>query len=340
MKKNKILFNHQIILMVLVLALVTFTSCEDDDDEDLVGNWVEMSDFEGVPRSDAVSFVVNDLAYVGLGYDGDERLSDFWSYDPVKDTWKQIADFPGTARNGAVAFAAGNKAYVGTGYDGTNKLNDFWEYNPATDQWSQIADFPGSARYGAIAIGLDDKGYVGTGYDGNYLKDFWEYNPAGNTWTQKVSVGGSKRKDATCFVINGLIYVAGGVDNGVYEEDFWAYDPDSDSWTGLRDIANTTDDDYDDDYLNITRINTVGLAANGKAWIMTGGQNTIGSTVWEYDPDTDLWEEKTGIEGSARMDAVGFVLNENCYVTTGRSSSYYFDDLWRFEPDEEYDEYD
>lgn len=327
-----------IFLPILILPLF-ITSCDDDDDEDLVGNWVELSDFEGVPRSDAISFTIGEMAYVGLGYDGDDRLSDVWSYDPDKDTWREIAEFPGNARNGAVAFGIGTKGYVGTGYDGTDKLNDFWEYDPDTDTWTQKADFPGSERYGAIGISANGKGYIGTGYDGNYLKDWWEYDPDSDSWTQKVSVGGSKRRDAFAFVINDQVYVCGGVDNGVYEEDFWVYDPLNDEWTGLRDIDDTSDDDYDDEY-DITRTNAVAFAASGKAWIVSGGQGTIGSTTWEYDPVNDLWEEKTSLEGSARMDAVGFVLNETCYIATGRSSSYYFDDLWKFEPDEEEDDTD
>ena len=66
------------------------TSClNDDDDEDLVGNWIKSSDFEGVTRSGAVSFTIGELAYVGLGFDGDDYLQDFWSYDPGSNFWRE-----------------------------------------------------------------------------------------------------------------------------------------------------------------------------------------------------------------------------------------------------------
>jgi len=325
-------------LFIGIMVIPFLSSCEDDE-VIILGNWIEQSDFEGVPRSSAVSFTIGDLAYVGLGFDGDDRLSDFWSYDANLDSWRRIADFPGNARNGAVAFGINNKGYLGTGYDGENKLSDFWSYDPTTDSWEQKADFAGSARYGAVGVSLNGKGYIGTGYDDNYLKDFWEYDPSTDAWTQKLSVGGSKRRDAATFALDNKIYICCGVDNGVYEDDFWAYDPTTELWTGLRDIANTSEDEYDDEY-NIVRINTVALAANGKAWIISGGANNIGSGVWEYEPISDLWEEKNMIEGAARLDAVGFVLNETAYLTTGSNSSYFFDDLWKYEPDVELNEYD
>lgn len=328
------------IILFMLPGIFIFSTCNNDDPaETLVGNWVELSDFEGVARSDAVAFTINDKGYVALGFDGDDRLNDLWEYDPARDYWIQKADFPGNARNGAIGFGTSTKGYVGTGYDGYNKLNDFWEYDPQTNSWTQKADFAGSARYGALAFCIDDKGYVGTGYDGNYLKDFWMYDPASNEWFQKVSVGGSKRRDAVGFVINGKGYICTGVNNGVYESDFWEYNPATDLWTGKRDIANTSDDDYDDDY-EIARTNAVAFSAGGLGFVVSGGKGTVSGDAWAYDPGTDLWEEKTTLEGSTRMEAVAFTVANKGYIMTGRSSSYYYDDIWCFYPDDDLNEDD
>jgi hypothetical protein len=340
MKKNKSVLLKLLYILSFVCGIYILTWCDGDDEEpELLGNWVELSDFEGVSRSDAVSFSINDKGYVTTGFDGDDRLNDLWEYDPVKDYWMQKADFPGNPRNGAVGFGTATKGYVGTGYDGS-KLNDFWEYDPQSNSWLQVADFPGSPRYGAIAFSIDNKGYVGTGYDGNNLKDLWMFDPEANEWTQKVSVGGSKRRDAVSFVINGRGYVCTGVNNGVYESDFWEYDPVADLWTEKRDIANVSDDDYDDDY-NIIRNNAVAFSANGMGYIVSGGQGTGSGDVWEYNPVTDLWVEKSTLEGTARSEAVAFTLSNKGYVLTGRSgTTYYFDDVWCFYPNEEKNEDD
>jgi N-acetylneuraminic acid mutarotase len=277
---------------------------------------------------------------MGTGYDGDDRRNDFWEYDPVKNNWTQKADFPGAARNAAVGFSTSTKGYIGTGYDGLNKLNDFWEYDPANDDWKQISDFGGSARYGAVAFSINNKGYVGTGYDGNYLKDFWEYDPVTDAWTQKTSIGGGKRRDAVGFAINGKGYICTGIDNGSYESDMWEYEPENDLWIEKNRIVNVSDDDFDDEYTSITGINKVAFSIGDYAYIATGGQGSAGNLVWEYEPVSDRWEMKTTLEASGRIDAVAFAIDNRGYLTTGRSSSYYFDDIWGFDPFEEYDEDD
>jgi N-acetylneuraminic acid mutarotase len=325
--------------VLFVFFLVVFLiSCNDDDDVTLMGNWSELSDFDGVPRSDAVGFAIGSKGYIGTGYDGEERLNDFWEYDPALNYWTQKANLPGKPRNGAVGFGINNKGYIATGYDGDSKLNDFWQYDPTLNSWAKKADFLGSGRYGAVAFAINDKGYIGTGFDGTYLKDFYEYSPAADTWTKIVSIGGSKRRDAAAFVINGKGYVGTGIDNGTFENDFWEYDPSTGLWNEKRKITDVSDESYDNDYSTITRINGTGLSFNGKGYLVGGSSSTILNNVWEYDPVNDLWEEKTAFEGTTRTEAVGFGIGTLGYITTGRSSSYYFDDIWCFDPAAEYDE--
>jgi N-acetylneuraminic acid mutarotase len=325
--------------LVIILVIPFLNSCSDDDTADLVGNWIELSDFEGLPRSDAVGFSIGLKGYVGTGYDGTDRLSDFWEFDPARNSWTQKADFPGKARNGAVGFGTDTKGYIGTGYDGLNKLNDFYEFNPVTNSWTKKADFEGSPRYSAVGMALNNKGYVGTGYSGYYMKDFWQYDPDTDTWTQKTSVGGSKRKDATCFTIDGKGYIMTGIDNGVYEDDMWEYDPNTDLWTEKRSISDATDLTFDDDYTSLTGVYKVGFSIKGLGYIATGGQ-TAGVIVWEYDPSTDLWTEKTNFEGTLRAEGVGFAVGDYGYITTGKNGTYYLDDMWGFDPNAEYNEYD
>jgi hypothetical protein len=322
-------------ILFISLFVLSVAGCKKDDSSDssdLVGNWFKRSDFEGVSRSAAVVFTIGTKAYVGLGYDGKDRLTDFWEYDSDINNWVRKADFPGAARTGAVAFAIGSKGYVGTGYDGTTRLRDFYEFDPSTNTWTPLAEFGGTARYGAVGFAISGKGYLCSGDDGNFQKDLWEYDRTANQWTQKVSLSGAKRRSAVAFVISGKAYVCTGVNNGVYESDLWAYDPTTNAWTGMRAIANVSEGDYDDDYSDIVGTNKVAFTVGTKGYVATGGKGTTGTSVWEYDPSTDLWTSRTGLEGSARMEAVGFAIGSYGYVTTGRSGSSYFDDAWGFEP--------
>lgn len=329
--------NISFIITLLAIISISFYSCTKSSvtTTDLVGDWKRSAEFDGVGRTEAVSFIIGDKVYMGSGYDGTTRLVDFWEYNQANGTWIRKADMPAVARNSAVAFSVNGKGYVGTGFDGVNKLKDFWEYDPTTDTWTQKADFAGTARYGSVAFSIGDKGYISTGFDGNYLKDLWEYDPATNSWTQKASLGGSKRSDAAVFVYDNKAYVVTGANNGSYLNDFWQYDPATDSWTEKRKISSVSDETYDDNYgTDITRSNAVIFVMNAKAYLSLGTRGGVVSTTWEYDIANDTWAQKTSFEGTAREGGIGFSLNNRGYTTTGNSSSSRFDDLWEFLPDQ------
>ena len=323
----------------LLISSCTKTSSTTADTN---GNWIKKSDFEGVTRSEAASFVINDSAYITTGYDGTNRLQDLWKYDATQNAWLQKAALPGVARNSAIGFTANGMGYIGTGYDGVNKLKDIWQYNAATNTWVQKSDFAGSARYDAVGFGIVNKGYISTGYDGNYLKDLWQYDPAADAWTQQISMGGSKRSGAVSFVYQNKAYVCTGANNGTSTDvnDLWVFDPavatvNTTGWTAKRMISNVSTESYDDLY-NIVRTNAVAFVMANKAYITTGENGAVLNSTWEYDFASDLWISKTAYEGVSRTGAVGFAVKNIGFVTTGRSSTTPFDDIRAFSPFQPY----
>ncbi len=316
----------------------SLTSCSDDDDEDLLGNWIRRSDFDGVIRSNATSFVIGQNGYMFGGYDGSDQLRDLWQYNSTENYWYAKADLPseGAARNSAAGFSIGTKGYIGTGSDGLNALKDFWEYDSEANKWTQKNDFSGVKRYAAVGFSLGSYGYMGCGYDKNYFKDIYRYHPEDDTW-ETVPFEGQKRAGAAAFVIDDKAYLLGGDNNQSYVYDFYMFD--GETWTKKRDIANTSDDSYDDDY-SIVRSYGVAFAINSRGYITTGSSGSLRSDTWEYDPIKDVWEEKTSFEGATRSGAVGFSFGTRGFVTTGKSSGYRFDDIYEFLPFEEYEEYD
>jgi len=323
--------------IVLIMVSCAKSPAVDDPSVDS-GNWIKRSEFEGNARTEAANFVIGDTAYIGTGYDGSVRYTDFWAFDPVKNFWIQKAQFPGIARNSAVGFAVGTKGYIATGYDGLNRLGDTWEYNQATNVWVRKADFAGSARYDAVGFGINDKGYISTGFDGGYTKDLWEFTPTGGTnnggvWVQKVSLGGTKRSGAIALVYLNKAYIVTGINNGTTVSDFWMFDPSTAAWTQLRDIANISSDPYDDDYTDIVRDNGVGFIIGAKAYITVGENGSYVKKTWEYDFSLDTWARKTTYERSERTGGVGFTVKGRGFVACGRNSTYYWDDIDEFQPD-------
>ncbi|MDN5211280.1 kelch repeat-containing protein [Fulvivirgaceae bacterium BMA12] len=338
------LMNRQLVYPVLLITTVfSFTACdessEDDEDE---GNWVETTPFRGRPRSGAIAFTANDKAYVGLGYDGDDYLPDFYEFDPASGIWQQKDSFPGTLRERAVAFSINGIGYVGVGYnrdEDVEELKDFWKYDPGSDSWTKLKDFAGTRRYNAVGFSLNNMGYLGTGFDGdNFNNDFWQYNPSNDSWTEIRSLPGQKREEGLAFVIDGLAYVGAGRNNGLYEDDFWEFNPADNSWTS-RSLDD--EDDYYDEYLQATqRHDAIAFGFNGKGYIVGGSNGTIQSSVWEFNPANNAWEDKTAFEGASRTAAVSFILDGRIFVTTGQSGTRRFDDMWEFLPDDIFDEDD
>jgi len=332
-----------LLLGLLTLAFVSSViSCKPDEKtEDLIGNWITLNDFIGDARYEAVAFSINEIGYVGSGYNGDDRLKDFYAYDADRNNWTMISTPPEqfAARTGAVAFSAAGKGYVGTGRDNTTELKDFWVYDPGTNEWDSIAPLP-VARYDAVAFSIDNKGYVGTGYNGSALLDFYQYDPGTDVWIPIANYP-TKVRDAVAFVIDNKGYVCTGQKNGETINDFYMYDPSADTWNVKRKISNVSDEAYDDDY-TIVREKAVAFTIGGKGYVTTGNLSGLVSDVWEYDPAADLWADKTAFEGKGRINAVAFsTTSGRGFVATGyNGSSAYYDDLLEFKPLADYNEDD
>lgn len=333
-------------LLILSLVALTGWSCGDKNEDELVGNWNEAPTFAGKGRSAAATFTIDNTAYVTTGFvrNNDPLLKDLWKFNQKANngygTWEAMASMPEEAvgRQNAAAFSVGGYGYVGLGLNYDKKeLKDFWKYDPAANSWTRVADFGGTARYGAIAFSYGGYGYVGCGNDDNALNDLWRYDPSADTWTQVTDLPGRKREGASVFVIDDLVYVVGGESNGNSLTDFWAYDPDDDTWSSRRDIYDRSPDTYDDDYTSIARSYAVAFVLNGKGYLTLGeinGGNV--RTTWEYDSQTDKWEERTGFEQSPRTQPLGFAVDNRGFAGLGNT----YDDVYEFHPTAEYDEYD
>ena len=88
-------------------------SCSIDDEEDLVGNWVKVSDFDGVSRCSAVTFTAGGQVYVATG------------------------GYGGSKRMGASAFVIDGTAYVVGGENNSESVTDFWAFDPDTETWTE-----------------------------------------------------------------------------------------------------------------------------------------------------------------------------------------------------------
>nr|WP_321335528.1 kelch repeat-containing protein [uncultured Bacteroides sp.] len=355
-----------ILFLCLICMVIPFLSSCTDDSDTTVGVWYRRADLTGLPRTQAAAFTIDNIGYICTGYKTgsgtEKRLNDIWAYHIDGNYWTECNSMPSEAgyRNRAAGFAVGEKGYVTTGYNSSSEyLADTWEYDPSSDSWAQKDDFVGGARYGALAFSIGNYGYVGQGYNDNWLSDYYRFNPnaaSGSQWEKVNGYGGQKRVDGTAFVINDKAYICCGTSNGTYPSDFWRFDPSETTaalpmgtFTALRDIADTSDDDYDDDYA-IVRAAAVAFVIDGKGYLTTGTNGSLKTDYWIYNPDTDLWTGdsdddytpfallNSGYQGSSRSGAVSFSTGTKGFVLAGSTSSTNLDDMYELSPYEDRDE--
>lgn len=151
-------------------------------------SWDQKADFPGILCTSRVSFHINDKGYIGLGYYWNnagykEYVTDFWEYDPSKNSWIQRADFSGPARQDPFAFSIGSFGYIGNGMRSGHERS-IYRYCPKEDTWTFIGEYPGTGKVGVNEFILNGKVYLGlggTGY-GGVCNDFWEFDPENNGW--------------------------------------------------------------------------------------------------------------------------------------------------------------
>jgi N-acetylneuraminic acid mutarotase len=243
-------------------------------------SWEQMSDFPGVGRFNATSFVINNFAYVGGGqsYSSNEALQDFYKYDLVNDVWSQIRDFP-YPLSSATGLSNGEKGFVAT----TEVEENFWSYNPISDNWTEEADLDIASSDSKVDSGFALNGqlyYYVYGIDRvnennvSLVTELHRFDPFSTTWTRlaDLPVNSSGYGRSTGFSLNASGYIISQNGRGLYR-----YDPNSDNWKRFN-TANA---------VLFRFVNASVFTVDGKAYY-GGGIRPSGADpndgLWEYDP--------------------------------------------------------
>jgi len=150
-------------------------------------------------------------------------------YDPAEDKWTYKASMP-TPRMAFAAAVYQNKVYCiggrnvagdpNGGYTAANEV-----YDPATDTWETKAPMPkatgwlvANVAYGKIYV-MD---YSGT----NYV-----YDPATDSWTTKAPVPAAAFNGYASAVLDGKIYVIGGLSARLDSNLNFIYNAETDKWS-------------------------------------------------------------------------------------------------------------
>ncbi|EAY26363.1 IPT/TIG domain-containing protein [Microscilla marina] len=227
--------------------------------------WTQKANYPGGKRTLPVAFVLQDIAFVGLGTDDNNvDKKDFWQYKPADNTWTQLNDFAGTISFGRnFAFSLGSKGYVIK-----HDSNELWEVSLNT--WTQKNNLPASNFRGHFVLN-------GVAYIVAKDKKAWKYNDSNDTWTSVASFPGKDFVNHS-FSVSNIGYLTESVSSstitfGLDNSKLWKYSPTSDSWQRARTLTDNSKKSW---------IFSDVFVIGSKAYIRTGSFNGVG--LWEFDP--------------------------------------------------------
>ncbi len=152
--------------------------------------WLTQDPVPGPGRMMAVSMVISDQGYVGMGREVDPPrntirsffedytvLNDFYQFNASQASggqWTQLDDFPENYKE-AKGFGIGSKGYIIASTE--TELKTFWLFDPDASygqQWKALPDFPSAVEgtpQAAVVIGTKAFVYF------NNTNNFWMYVP-------------------------------------------------------------------------------------------------------------------------------------------------------------------
>ncbi len=242
--------------------------------------------------------------------------------------WTQVADFPGGEAYKVSTFAINGYGYAGLGTRlHHDYIDKFWKYDPAADSWTEIAPFPGETRVLAYGFTLDNEGYIGAGFDMDspnreILNGYYSYNPGTNLWYHITDYPGTTDINilGSCNVVENEVYVS--------QYGFYKLSVEPTEWTKIS--SNSEHNIYS--FTNSFVIDDIIYYVCGLDVSTTPYENK--STVWSFNTNTGIWEEKNPFPGGSRYTGVGFSLNGKGYFGLGHNlDNHYYKDIWQYDPD-------
>ncbi len=227
----------------------------------------------------------------------------------AQNGWTLKTTIP-TLRVGASAEIINGKIYVMGGVTTNFLLSAVNEmYDPLRITWDTLAPMATPRAFFASAIVNDTIYAIGGGYSGPIDK-VEAYDPVTDTWLPKANLL-NPRFCMRGAAVDGIIYIVGGNYN---EHNCQVYDPDSNKWTEKSPMPSDGGGN-----LSLT-------VYDGLIYTFGGSSNSSYnepwealSTVYEYNPQTDIWTKKNDMP-SPRFGLGTYLVNGKIYAIGGSQS--------------------
>ncbi|TYZ58530.1 hypothetical protein PybrP1_012893 [[Pythium] brassicae (nom. inval.)] len=288
-------------------------------------------------RSLHVCATRKDSLYVFGGYDGSNRVNDFYEFNFNRHAWGVVpaSGAPPSPRDRHVAVVYKDSFYVFAGFDGNSRVNDFIEYNFLSQKWSNvtvIAGVPPTPRHSHAAVVYDKSMYCFGGYDGSYRNDFHEFNFDTGTWTLVAATGRVPRPRyrSSLVVHKNSCVLFGGHDGSRHLNDVHVFN------FGLRSWSTPVMEGP----APIPRDSHVAVIHSNSMYIFGGSTGSAMNDFYELNLETNLWQamQFNGQPPGQRFCHVGSVYDASLIIFGGYDGSSRLNDFKQFRfGDEEFE---
>lgn len=275
-------------------------------------SWQQIADFPGTARDDGTSFIINNKAYCGTGFEvGFAATRDFYVFDMYTNAWqKQIMMPAGNERQYACGFSNAGKGYIFGGVNGNNFYADLWEFDPVANTWKSKKPKPGAGLSGASLFEINGLAYISGGKNSSTIAStqVWCYDAQKDYWEPRKDFPFGGRWRAAACNLNGKGYLGFGKDEkGAYHNEIYEYDTGLDSWTLLTKFPGKG------------RTYAALTALYGKLYVVAGldSSNNFYNDLWEYDLAASAWTQLQSMPGIELKGGMCFNSNSTIYYTAG-----------------------
>jgi len=184
---------------------------------------------------------VNGVIYLPGGYNGSTFVATTHGYDVTSNTWITVTNAPrpvagyGVAACGGLLYRAGGAAYDAF----PNGETGAEVYDPAADAWTALPPMNYGHTWPAMGC-IADKLYVAGGIDANGgdSTSTEVYDITAGTWSDTAMAElPVTRWGSADFVLDGKLYMAGGVADSESSASVIVYSPDSDTWQEVTPLS-------------------------------------------------------------------------------------------------------
>lgn len=209
----------------------------------LSDQWTSLGRTPMAARVSSSACVIDDCAYIGLGFAGalyrdTNYLRDFWKYDLITQKWKRLADFPANTTVKNCLIKGDGCIYALYGFY-RQFTQDIYRYDIELDKWEKMdVHAPLSIPRAMDVVGTSCQGrhFVGTGFNHGSLRFWAEWYPDQQKLVPRKYILGPGRNATNCCATDEYIYLVGGrhygdtLTTGFFYGSIQRYDPEKNVW--------------------------------------------------------------------------------------------------------------